>query len=406
VFGLLGLAPGPDIGLPAAACLTGQPVSRCRALLRELENAHLLQQHAPGRYRMHDLVRQYAAEHAQQIHPLTARDAALARLTDFYLHTAHVGDRLLAPHRPPLPSLGPPEPDCAPLPLADESRAWTWFSSEHPCLLATQRLAADRGWHTRVWQLAWVLTTFHRRQGRLADQVAAWQAGLAATRSLGDPAAQILAQRYLAEACSLAGDHEGALLHHHRALSLAEDTGDVPGQALTHSALTGAWERRGDDRRALDHANRAMHLFRALGDRVQEARSLGDVGWYHARLGNYEPARAHCNAALTLHRQHHDREAEAAILDTLGYIAQHSGGHGQAADYYQQAAARFGELGDNYQEAEILERLAEVQETLGQRDQAHSTWKQALDLYLAHRRDADAERLQRRLAALGTAGRA
>jgi DNA-binding SARP family transcriptional activator len=50
VFGLLGLAPGPHISLPAAASLIAQPLTRTRALLRELENAHLLQQYTPDRY--------------------------------------------------------------------------------------------------------------------------------------------------------------------------------------------------------------------------------------------------------------------------------------------------------------------------------------------------------------------
>jgi hypothetical protein len=43
VFGMLGLAPGPDISLGAAASLTAIPVPGVRALLRELTNAHMVQ---------------------------------------------------------------------------------------------------------------------------------------------------------------------------------------------------------------------------------------------------------------------------------------------------------------------------------------------------------------------------
>ncbi|MCA1675170.1 MAG: hypothetical protein LC799_24255, partial [Actinobacteria bacterium] len=57
VFRLLGIAPGPDISLAAVASLTAQSITRARALLRDLEAAYLVQQHAPGRYRMHDLIR-------------------------------------------------------------------------------------------------------------------------------------------------------------------------------------------------------------------------------------------------------------------------------------------------------------------------------------------------------------
>jgi hypothetical protein len=62
VFRLLGLVPDPDLSLPAAASLTGLPTGQARGLLGELTGAHLLQEHVAGRYRMHDLVRLYAAQ--------------------------------------------------------------------------------------------------------------------------------------------------------------------------------------------------------------------------------------------------------------------------------------------------------------------------------------------------------
>ncbi|MFD0495965.1 AfsR/SARP family transcriptional regulator [Streptomyces rhizosphaericus] len=65
VFALLGLAPGPDISLRAAAALIGQPVPRTRALLRSIEAAHLVRQGPPDRYHMHDLVRLYAMERGE-----------------------------------------------------------------------------------------------------------------------------------------------------------------------------------------------------------------------------------------------------------------------------------------------------------------------------------------------------
>ena len=87
VFALLGLAPGPDIGLAAVASLADQTVASTRAVLRALERGSLLQQHSPGRFRLHDLVRSYAREQAGERFPAEVRDAALRRLVDFHLHT-------------------------------------------------------------------------------------------------------------------------------------------------------------------------------------------------------------------------------------------------------------------------------------------------------------------------------
>jgi hypothetical protein len=58
---LLGLHPGPDISVPAAASLAAVPSTRAGALLAELAAAHLLSEHRPGRYTAHDLLRAYAA---------------------------------------------------------------------------------------------------------------------------------------------------------------------------------------------------------------------------------------------------------------------------------------------------------------------------------------------------------
>jgi hypothetical protein len=48
-FGLLARTPTPDMNLPATASLTAQPRSTVRRLLRELEDASLIQQHTPDR---------------------------------------------------------------------------------------------------------------------------------------------------------------------------------------------------------------------------------------------------------------------------------------------------------------------------------------------------------------------
>ncbi len=74
-FQLLGIAPGPDIPLAAAACLLALPLATSRALLGDLDHAHLIQRHAHERYRMHDLLRLHAAEQAHD-HQTPAERAA------------------------------------------------------------------------------------------------------------------------------------------------------------------------------------------------------------------------------------------------------------------------------------------------------------------------------------------
>jgi DNA-binding SARP family transcriptional activator/tetratricopeptide (TPR) repeat protein len=396
VFGLLGIASGPDISVPAAASLTALPTGQAMALLRALERVSLIQQQVPGRYRMHDLVRLYAADQACGDHPEADREAALRRLVDFYLHTAHAGDRLLDPHRP-LVEIGPPMPGCHQHSLPVQTAALAWFDSEHPCLLAAQQLAAKWGWQHSVWQLAWVLDVFHQRRGRFQDALAAWRAGLVAADNQGDPATQHLVRRRLAYYCAREGRHDEALEQLQHALTLAEQSGNRLGQAHTHHNLGWAWGQRGDDQRALEHTTRAVHMFHALGSPVWEARALNSVGWYAARLGRHAQACTACEAALGLFRRHSDREGEANTLDSLGFIAHDTAQHTQALGYYHQALTLYHDLGDTYEEAETLDRLGQTYIALGQHEQARTVWRQALQLYRQQGRDEDVDRIQRQL---------
>ncbi|OLB78390.1 MAG: hypothetical protein AUI14_13285 [Actinobacteria bacterium 13_2_20CM_2_71_6] len=80
LFRLLGLHPGPDIGTAAAASLAGIPASQVRELLTELARAHLVTEHAPGRFSFHALLRAYATELVYGADSADERRSAVRRL--------------------------------------------------------------------------------------------------------------------------------------------------------------------------------------------------------------------------------------------------------------------------------------------------------------------------------------
>ena len=398
VFCLLGLATGPDVGTSAVASLVGLPSGRAVAALRALETAHLVQQHTPGRYRMHDLVRLYAAERAYEDVPERERTPAVARLIEFYAHSAHAGERLLDPFRTPI-ELSPPSPGCSPRPPTDVVAALDWFTTEHACLLAVLKHCVAEGDHRATWQLAWSLGTFHWRRGLVVDNRDTWQSALAAVTELGHTQGQVEAHRRLGLACARIDGDTAAFDHLWRSLELAEKTGDVLGEAHTHHSLAWVWARRGDDLHALAHAESALKLLRETENPVWEAQSLNVVGWYQARAGWPERGLGYCRAALELSRRHGDREAQADALDSLGYIAYQLGQHTEAVDYYRAALSLFEALGHTYEQANTLESLGRAHHALGDTTDAHQTWRQALQLYEAQHRSVDAYRVRDRLGA-------
>jgi tetratricopeptide (TPR) repeat protein len=345
---------------------------------------------------MHDLVRDYATTIAARDLTEPARRAALDRVVDFYLHTAHIADRLLDPYRRPI-ELDPPVTGAHPQPLADIPAALTWLAAEHAHLLAAQDTAVAHHRHHVVWQLAWTLYTFHYRRGHHHDNLALWRVAADAADRLADPSPRALVHRHFGIAHVQLGLHEKATEHLHHALTLAERDDDLIEQANAHRQFAWVREQQGDDGQALKHAERALDLYRALGQPVGEVRALTQVGWYAGRLGDYEMARVHGQTALALNRQHYSAASEADILHTLGWIDQRTGRHRQAIDRYRQAIALFHTVGDTVSPAGALDQIGLAHAALGEDAEAREAWQEAVRLYREQGRDADADRVQRQL---------
>ncbi|MFF1869819.1 BTAD domain-containing putative transcriptional regulator [Kitasatospora herbaricolor] len=99
-FRLLGIAPGSMIGQAAAAALFDLPPRRTEAVLEQLVDVGLLESPAPGHYQLHDLLRLFAAERAAAEESQAARQAAIGRVTDWYLSSLVEADALPFPGRP------------------------------------------------------------------------------------------------------------------------------------------------------------------------------------------------------------------------------------------------------------------------------------------------------------------
>ncbi|MCE6993359.1 tetratricopeptide repeat protein [Saccharothrix sp. S26] len=383
LFGLIGLTCAPDLGLRAITALTGR--SDTRRLLRELEAAHLVQQHRVSRYRMHDLVRLYAAEVA----PAHA-DANIEAFIGYFAATAHDGDRLIEPHRPPVPR---PDGDAAPLP--DVTAAMDWFDAEYESLLAAQRLAAGHGRHDLAWHLAWALTNYHLRRGHAAEDIAVWRTALEAAYALGDRFKQVSAHKFLGMALTDVGRYDEGDHHLRQALELVDDD---YGKAAAHRAMAWAMERRGDVEGALEHALAQLERFRALGIPVRVAEALNDVGYRMARLGDHAGAEAHCREALALNVELGHVEGEAATSDSLGYIAHHHGRDADAVEHYRHALTLYRQLDNSYEEATVLRHFGDVLAAVGRHAEARDAWQRALTLFRAQGRVEDTEEV---LALLG-----
>jgi DNA-binding SARP family transcriptional activator/Tfp pilus assembly protein PilF len=380
LFRLLSLHPGPDLTAGAAASLAGVPLAAARSQLVELAGASLVTERAPGRYGLHDLLRAYATELAHTREPEPDRRAALHRVLDHYLHTAHTAVRLLDPIRPRI-VLNAAERGVTPERLADVTDALAWFGTEHRVLVAAVMQAADHGLDTRTWQLAWTLTGFFHRRGHWHDWASTQGAALAAARRLADRARQAWAHRQLGRALTGLARWDGAFAAFQQALALSGAAGDDVERAHAHLDLGMMWERQGRPAEALDHTEQAFALFRTSGYRWGETDALNNLGWHYATAGRYRLALSCCERALELNREVGHTYGEALTLDSLGYIHHRLGRYRQATACYQQAVGLLRVVSDRANEAETLVRLGDTHRAAGDGDAARDAWLQALSIF-------------------------
>jgi DNA-binding SARP family transcriptional activator/tetratricopeptide (TPR) repeat protein len=395
LFRLLGLHPGPDIATPAVASLADVSVARARVLLAELARAHLLSEISPGRYSFHDLLRAYASELAGALDSAEVAEAAVLRVIDHYLHTAHNAATVMEPYvhsvipDPPLPGtiVGSP---------AATEEAVDWLTAEHAPLLAAVRLAADLGLCAQTWQLAVAQSRILVRRGLTDVHAKVCETGLAAARRGGDIAGEAHCKYQLAIGQVRAGRLQDIDRQFHEVLRLFEETGDYAGQAMVHGSLTWVSHLQHRPADSLSYALRAQELFVAAGHRPGQAMNLNDIGFAHALLGNYEEGQEYIERSIQAIRELGTPGWEASSWDSLGYVHSKLGNHELAVTCYERSIKLFRSQADPASTAEGLDSLGDAHHLAGDISAAHRAWAHAVRIFdeLGH---PDADRVRAKL---------
>ena len=375
LFRLLGLHPGPDIGVPAAASLAGLDQPGTRRHLNALARAHLVAEHSPGRYALHDLLRAYAVDLARG-EPGEEGRTATDRLLDHYLHTAHAAMLAIESTEWPLP-LTAPAPGASPEPIACYQEGMAWFQAEQQVLLAVTALAAgipDR----RGWQLPWTMSHFLSRTADVPDWVATQRAALDTATRLGDLCGQAESLRLLGSALFIEGDLVESSGLHERSLALYKQLGNPRGEAKIHHMLFIRDGRRLRLFSSLRHSKQALSLFRSIGDKGGEMEALATLSWFHSLTGSHGRATELCWQVLTLLKETSFPTVEGVVWGNLGFIAYKRQDFREAARCYERTIGIYQEIGFVGGEVTALYALGDARQCAGEESLAREAWERAL----------------------------
>ena len=381
LFRRLGLHPGADIDAYAAAALDGADLAAARRGLEALYDQYLLSEPARGRYRLHDLIREHARALADRLDPDDDRDQAIARLLDYYQHTAARADTRISRQVRPGPDPADGAVPAAVPALNDREQALAWARAERASLLACLDHATGTGQHARVTALTAGLAGLLQSDGPWAEAITRHTAAVQAARHLGDRLGQANALADLGVVWWLTDDYPAAAQVLEQALGIYRQLGDRLGQANTLTAVGDLQRLTGDYPAAAQVLEQALGIYRQLGDRLGQANTLTAVGDVRRATGDYPAAAQALEQALGISRDLGDRLGQANALFYLGAVRPSTGDYPAAVQALEQALGIYRDLGDRERQANALTFLGGVRRLTGDYPAAVQALEQALRIY-------------------------
>ncbi|MEU4425495.1 BTAD domain-containing putative transcriptional regulator [Actinoplanes sp. NPDC024001] len=234
LFGKLGLYPGATVDAPAAAALDDLDLDQAGELLDELVDVHLLEEPEPGVYRMHDLLREFAAALADG---LSAQERSRALLSVLNLETFALAASVTRSYAPRLQ-----------------------YDLKGLTALRPELVAAIADPAARLERYRPDLGSFLEAAVRSGHPAYAWWIPRAAW--------YLLFYR---------GYHQDVIVLHERGFAVAREQGDDDGVALSANGVASFHYRNGDYRKAREYLEIYIRIRERQGDATMVAWALGNL---------------------------------------------------------------------------------------------------------------------------------
>ncbi|HEY7488852.1 MAG TPA: tetratricopeptide repeat protein [Streptosporangiaceae bacterium] len=373
-FCLLGLVEGPDFGDEAVAALLGAFPDDAQRVLRSLTQANLVQQISAHRYRLHDLLRDYAKERMKTEDLSEERDAAVRRLLGWLLSAAQDAARRVNPHRRVAAA------DSSLPRTQDLKDALTWFEEERGVLVAATAQAFAAGLHRETWQLADAMFDFLDLRTYTQDNLEVHRLGYQAADLTKDAPARAVMLRHMAVIHRELCRYDRAIQVGEEARRLFRELGDSRGEAESLDTLASAQWNQGRYDKVRELIGQALPVRQRIGDRMGEANCLHDLSRVHRRIGRCDVALAYDLEALDVRQELGDPRGEAEAFYNLSRIYCQMGLYDWARRDAERALDIAADLGDQHLRARALASIADINRQTGETDQVLGPAEEALGI--------------------------
>jgi len=192
------------------------------------------------------------------------------------------------------------------------------------------------------------------------------EAALAAARRLKDRGAEGAHLGNLGLAYDSLGEYRRAIEYHEQHLAIDREIGDRRGEGNALGNLGLAYDSLGEYRPAIEYHEQYLAIAREIGDRRDEGQALGNLGLAYYSLGEYRPAIEYHEQSCAIAREIGNRSGEGASLGNLGNAYYRLGEYRRAIEYHEQYLAIAREIGDRLGEGNALGNLGLAYWSLGE----------------------------------------
>jgi tetratricopeptide (TPR) repeat protein len=337
------------------------------------------------RYRLHDLVRDFAAERLDEDMG-GERHESLGRLLDAWLQLVVTADARLPaePFFPPPPAR--PAPAVVPPAVAERLTAdpVAWLSAERVNLLAAVEQACGADRVDVASKLASHQCAFQYLQYRPDDAERMWRKVAGYAAAAADHATAHSARLRVATSMVLSGQASNAIDILDRCIENLEQGPDSETLAIALSWRAHcAWDLDNFGL-ALTDATRGAVLARQARSGLAEHRNLGFLGLTLARLGRPDEAVAVSEQGLAVASALHEPLYEIESLGNHAFTCTLSGRHDRAIEVCQRGIELSRRVHDIGMEALFGGVLGDAYYATGRFTEAVDTWRGSLTVFRDH----------------------
>jgi DNA-binding SARP family transcriptional activator/tetratricopeptide (TPR) repeat protein/transcriptional regulator with XRE-family HTH domain len=388
-FRLLSVLGPSDFAAWVTGALIGEPPVDVTGELsgRSLLNPLSIDATGEPRFRLHDLLRDYAAERLQD-EPVPATKAALERLLGGWLQLAKLADSRLPqePYFPPSACQAPvgvvPERIAARL-TADPI---AWFTTERINLLAAATQAGQIGRADLALELATHQCAFHHLQDRYDDAEQLWRE-VASQAAQADSAKRTYIELRIGASMLERGHAADAFPVLDACVKAAEQGQDPETLSFALYWRSSCAAHLGDFKSAQADADRGVRTARRADSRLAELANLRCLNVSLIRVGQADQAITAGETALAIATDLGIGAYTLAALHNVAYTCTLTGQYARAVELCHQRIRLSQELGDIRGQALSLGVLADAYYGQGQYDLAVQSLHQAMQSFAAHGAD-------------------